>query len=120
MYYDRFGRPLAPSTPCDAVAPPPRRAPSGLLKQYLDAHRTVWHLESLREIHPEIVAYLEGRYAAARDTRELRVRAIDGSLPDLSFDQDDPCRVAEALLSREYRHALFEERISPSIDRLTA
>lgn len=129
MYYDRFGRPLTPSSPITSTtsaasarqrpAPAPR-AELGLLRSYLDAHRTVWHTESLQELYPEIAAYLESRYVAARRGGMLCVRAVDGSYADLDFGHEDLRLVADVLLSREYREALFDECIDPAIERLSA
>ncbi|WP_323794497.1 hypothetical protein, partial [Nocardioides sp.] len=79
-----------------------------------------WHAESLVEIFPEIVDYLDSRYVAARRDGGLRLRAVDGTYPDLDLSDDDLLLAAEALLSREYRHALFEQTIAPAIERLTA
>lgn len=121
MYYDRFGRSL--DRPRAATAPrrtPADHADPDVLKSYLDSHRTVWHAESLVEIYPEIVDYLDSRYVAARRDGGLRLRAVDGSYPDLVLADDDLLLAAEALLSREYRHALFEQLIAPSIERLSA
>jgi hypothetical protein len=128
MYYDRHGRPLAPQTsrqpaPAPAVAPAPSPAPhasADLLRAYLDAHRLVWHTDSLQVLHPEITGYLESRYAAARHDGTVRVRCLDGGYPDVVLDGGDLRPVVEALLSREYRQALFEEHISPAIERLAA
>lgn len=124
MYYDRFGRPLAPARSADTARPtrsePADQAGPDLLKAYLDSHRTVWHAESLVEIYPEIADYLDSRYVAARRDGGLRLRAVDGSYPDLDLADDDLLLAVEALLSREYRHALFEKLIAPSIERLSA
>ena len=130
MHYDSFGRspaatpaptaPTAPTAPPAPTAAVPPRAELALLRAYLEAHCTVWHTESLRALYPEIVAYLDSRYVAARDHVGLVVRCLDGTHPELAFGTDDLRPVAEALLSREYRKALFDERISPSIERLSA
>ena len=120
MYYDRFGRPLALSTATRTPAP---HATSDVLRTYLDVHRTVWHLDSLRELAPAVLTYLESRYAASRRPDAVVVRAMDGSYPDLVLAHEgtaDLREMAEVLLSREYCRALFDEQIAPSIERLSA
>ncbi len=87
------------------------------LRAYVASHRLVWDMPSLWEIYPEIVEHLEARYLARHHDGTITISFADDRGPE-TFEIDDVRHVVDILLSREYREALWRERVVPSFDRL--
>ena len=87
------------------------------LLDYLESLRLLWDLPSLTLLYPEVVEHLEARYLADRRGDEITVSStVHGGSE--TFAITDMRHVVDVLLSREYRDALWRERVLPSFERL--
>ncbi|MCW2814537.1 MAG: hypothetical protein JWN84_1992 [Nocardioides sp.] len=87
------------------------------VRAYREAHRLVWDMRSLGELYPEIVEHLLARYGFERAGERIVVDFMSGQ-PAESYETDDIRCVVDVLLSREYRAALWDERVEPAFQRL--
>lgn len=85
---------------------------------YRDAHRLVWDMPSLGELYPEIVRHLRIRYAFEQVADTIVVDHLSGE-PSESYETEDVRFVVDVLLTREYRQALWDDRVEPAFRRLS-
>ncbi|MBS44495.1 MAG: hypothetical protein CMH83_15295 [Nocardioides sp.] len=94
-------------TDADRVRRPGRR--SDVLRAYLDAHRLVWDMPSLAEIHPEVLAHLEARYEVADSgPADTGIRHLATGRVEV-FATTDLRSVVDSLLTRELLAATAHE-----------
>lgn len=87
------------------------------VRAYREAHRLIWDMASLNELYPEIVEHVLARYGFERAGDHIVVDFMSGE-PSESYETDDIRCVIDVLLSREYRTALWDERVEPAFQRL--
>lgn len=92
-------------------------ASAATVHAYREAHRLVWDMASLSELYPEIVEHLLGRYGFERAGDFVVVDHMSGA-PAESYETTDLRCVVDVLLTREYRQALWDERVEPAFRRL--
>ena len=88
---------------------------------YLDVHRLVWDMPSMHEVYPEVIGYLDDRYALAfASDDDLMVFYKQAPIAPERFGVGDARIVVDVLLSREYRAALIAELVLPVYGRFSA